>query len=192
MTNKSSLECQDLPRMTWSSAAAAFMWAEETASRDNYKSPLAAMQGNIIDGRLSGWTHDDYKDLSYSILTSISNIDDSFAREVFRYVYCHSTERQTRIASLFAVKLQDEHQTKSYWQLKQVSEVAMMRIKLYKRDGKQIGLGFYAKALGIQRPSLYSTGWQMVIKDAENSVDSMLKKGESLAKIALYNLEIIS
>ncbi len=190
-----ALDNADLPPMRWNSATAAFRWAEETASRPNYRSPAgilaSAMVGNIIGGNVSGWTGEDYRDLAHSILAAVAVIPEPFPREMFRYVYGDAGERLHSLGGLVGESLMDRHPKKNYSQLRRVGEVAVINARGLAQHRAAFGKEWYARALGIKRPSLYDGEWMAVIANAEDAVLQVLRRGKNLARNAIEPLGVL-
>ena len=185
----------DLPPLRWGSIVPAYQWAVETASRPNYRSPAAVMAhsmvGRIIGSNVSGWRPDDYRDLAHSILTCIANIDEPLARETFRYIYGADSDRLQSLGGVIGEMLHEKHGKKTYGQMRRISETALFRARISAQGRRWLGMSWYAKALGIQRPSLYSGGWQAVIADAESIVSITASRGQMLARDAVGKLGVI-
>ena len=184
-----------LPPMRWGSASAAYRWAEETASRPDYRSPagviVQTMVGEIIGGGVSGWKPEDYRDLAHSILAAVASISEVYPREMYRFVYGASAEREASLGGLIGESLTPLFPKKTYSQLRRVGQVAVMKKRVRIQRGQDMGKNWYAKALGIQRPSLYDGQWPEVIASAEQSVDQVLARGRHLAREAIEKLGVL-
>lgn len=190
-----ALGSSDLPPLRWATPTAAFRWAEETASRPDYRSPAGvlanAMVGNIIGGGVSGWTGEDYRDLAHSILVAVARIPEPYPREMFRYCYGSPAERITSLGGLVGETIQGQFPKKSYSQLRRIGEVSVMRKRAWCQRRQNMGKEWYARALGIKRPSLYDGDWMAVIANAEDAVHQVLSRGRHLAKVAIEPLGVL-
>src|SRR5690606_5287223 len=130
-------------------------------------------------------------DLAYSILAAVAGIEEPFPREMFRYVHGAAAERLPSLGGRVGESLIGEFPKRTYSQLRRIGEVAVMRERAMAQRGQHLGLNWYARALGIQRPSLYDGGWRVVILSAVTMVKAVCGRGEVLVEAKIQPLAVL-